>query len=143
MLSQRQNSRALRGRRWAGRGEARSRERVKFIKNHSVLCAQKIRQMRGNYENCSLPVCDAVNEDKQLTKIVEEMFASCVLYLEERRSRFPEKIVTIYQPDSLTFQKTLFFTVTIVRTSSFRERKMILNFSILLKKLILHGEIGV
>jgi hypothetical protein len=33
MLSHRQNSRALRGRRWAGRGEARSRERVKFFNN--------------------------------------------------------------------------------------------------------------
>jgi hypothetical protein len=37
MLSHRQNSRTLGGRWWAGRGEARSRERVEFIKNHSVL----------------------------------------------------------------------------------------------------------
>jgi hypothetical protein len=32
MLSHRQNLRVFRGRRWVGRGEARSREHVKFIK---------------------------------------------------------------------------------------------------------------
>jgi hypothetical protein len=32
MLAQRQNSRALSGRRWPGSGEAQSRERVNFIK---------------------------------------------------------------------------------------------------------------
>jgi hypothetical protein len=36
MLSRRLNSHALRGRRRAGRGEAQSRERVKFIKKHFV-----------------------------------------------------------------------------------------------------------
>lgn len=34
---------------------------------------------------------DAVNEDRELTKIVEEMFVSYVLHLDEQRSRFSAK----------------------------------------------------
>jgi hypothetical protein len=61
MLSHRQNSRSLRGRRFAGGGEARSPERVKLIKNHPVfvfiVIIMSLLQPIGHYQMYKSRLC--------------------------------------------------------------------------------------